>query len=139
MLVIFGISVSEDVLGVLRYVCETCGNEAAHRVLRRRRRFTPVLHPAVLGRHHLRRHLHVVRPYPRAVPAAGRAGHPRAALIDPSPSTDWPCRQCLVPFTPRPDQPLPTMPTSQQRDRGEELPPSGSLTKNSGHPSTSLP
>lgn len=40
MLVIFGIRVSEDVLGVLRYVCETCGNEAAHRVLRRRRRFT---------------------------------------------------------------------------------------------------
>ena len=40
MLVIFGVSVSEDVLGVLRYVCETCGNEAAHRVMRRRRRFT---------------------------------------------------------------------------------------------------
>jgi len=40
MLVIFGIRVSEDVLGVVRYVCETCGHEAAHRVLRRRRRFT---------------------------------------------------------------------------------------------------
>lgn len=40
MLVIFGVSVSEDVLGVLRYVCETCGNVAAHRVMRRRRRFT---------------------------------------------------------------------------------------------------
>jgi hypothetical protein len=40
MLVIFGFSVSEDVLGVVRYVCETCGNEGAHRVLRHRRRFT---------------------------------------------------------------------------------------------------
>ena len=40
MLVIFGISMSEDVLGDVRYVCETCGQEAAHRVLRRRRRFT---------------------------------------------------------------------------------------------------
>lgn len=40
MLVIFGMSVSEDALGVVRYVCETCRNEAAHRVLRRRRRFT---------------------------------------------------------------------------------------------------
>ena len=40
MLVIFGIRVSEDVLGVVRYVCETCGREGAHQVLRRRRRFT---------------------------------------------------------------------------------------------------
>ena len=39
-MVIFGIRVSEDVLGVVRYVCETCGQEGAHRVLRRRRRFT---------------------------------------------------------------------------------------------------
>lgn len=40
MLVIFGFRVYEDVLGVIRYVCETCGQEAAHQVLRRRRRFT---------------------------------------------------------------------------------------------------
>ncbi len=40
MLVIFGFRVYEDVLGVIRYVCETCGHEAAHQVLRRRRRFT---------------------------------------------------------------------------------------------------
>ena len=40
VLLIFGFRVYEDVLGVLRYVCETCGHEAAHQVLRRRRRFT---------------------------------------------------------------------------------------------------
>ncbi len=40
MLLIFGFRVSEDVLAVWQYVCETCGQAAAHRVIRRRRRFT---------------------------------------------------------------------------------------------------
>ena len=80
MLVIFGIRVTEDVLGVLRYVCETCGNEAAHRVLRRRRRFTLFFVPLFsVGTTYADICTWCARD-PRAVPAAGRAGHPLAAL-----------------------------------------------------------
>jgi hypothetical protein len=37
---IFGLSVSEALLSTLIYTCETCGNSAAHRLVKRTRRFT---------------------------------------------------------------------------------------------------
>lgn len=40
MLLIFGIRESEDLLGTLNYVCDVCGHQAAHQVIRRRRRFS---------------------------------------------------------------------------------------------------
>jgi predicted RNA-binding Zn-ribbon protein involved in translation (DUF1610 family) len=37
---IFGLSVSEDLLSTLIYVCENCGNSAAHRLIKRTRKFS---------------------------------------------------------------------------------------------------
>jgi DNA-directed RNA polymerase subunit RPC12/RpoP len=37
---IFGLSVSEDLLSTLIYTCETCGNSAAHRLIKRTRKFS---------------------------------------------------------------------------------------------------
>jgi len=37
---IFGLSVSEDLLSTLIYTCENCGNSAAHRLIKRTRKFS---------------------------------------------------------------------------------------------------
>ena len=37
-MLIFGLSVSEDLLSSLIYTCETCGNSAAHRLVKRTRK-----------------------------------------------------------------------------------------------------
>jgi uncharacterized Zn finger protein len=37
---ILGLSVSEDLLSTLVYICESCGNSAAHHLIKRTRRFT---------------------------------------------------------------------------------------------------
>lgn len=39
-MLIFGLSVKEVLLATLVFVCETCGNHAAHHLVRRVRRFT---------------------------------------------------------------------------------------------------
>ena len=39
-MLIFGLSVSEDLLSTLIYTCENCGNSAAHRLIRRTRKFS---------------------------------------------------------------------------------------------------
>ena len=39
-MLIFGLSVSEDVLSTLIYACETCGNSAAHHLIKRTRKFS---------------------------------------------------------------------------------------------------
>ena len=39
-MLIFGLSVSEDLLSTLIYACETCGNSAAHRLIKRTRKFS---------------------------------------------------------------------------------------------------
>ena len=39
-MLIFGLSVSEDLLSTLVYTCENCGNSAAHRLIKRTRRFS---------------------------------------------------------------------------------------------------
>ena len=39
-MLIFGLSVSEDLLSTLIYTCENCGNSAAHRLIKRTRRFS---------------------------------------------------------------------------------------------------
>ncbi|MET0694339.1 MAG: zinc-ribbon domain-containing protein [Propionibacteriaceae bacterium] len=39
-MLIFGLSVKEVLLATLVFVCETCGNNAAHHLVRRVRRFT---------------------------------------------------------------------------------------------------
>ena len=40
MFLIFGITVREQVLGVLQFVCETCGQLGPHRLVRHVRRFS---------------------------------------------------------------------------------------------------
>jgi len=37
---IFGLSVSEDLLSTLIYTCERCGSSAAHRLIKRTRKFS---------------------------------------------------------------------------------------------------
>ena len=39
-MLIFGLSVSEDLLSTLIYACENCGNSAAHRLIKRTRKFS---------------------------------------------------------------------------------------------------
>ena len=39
-MLIFGLSVSEDLLSTLIYTCENCGNSAAHRLIKRTRKFS---------------------------------------------------------------------------------------------------
>jgi len=39
-MLIFGVSVSEELLSTLVYICETCGNSAAHYLIKRTRKFT---------------------------------------------------------------------------------------------------
>ncbi len=39
-MLIFGLSVKEALVGTLFFVCEVCGNQAAHQLVRRVRRFT---------------------------------------------------------------------------------------------------
>ena len=39
-MLIFGLSVSEDLLSTLIYTCQTCGNSAAHRLVKRTRKFS---------------------------------------------------------------------------------------------------
>ena len=39
-MLIFGLSVKEALLATLVFVCETCGNSAAHHLVRRVRRFS---------------------------------------------------------------------------------------------------
>jgi hypothetical protein len=39
-MLIFGLSVKQILLATLVYVCETCGTNAAHRLVKRVRRFT---------------------------------------------------------------------------------------------------
>lgn len=47
MLLIFGLSDKRQLLAVLRYVCETCGQEAAHQLVEVRRRFTVFFIPLI--------------------------------------------------------------------------------------------
>ncbi len=39
-MLIFGLSAKQILMATLFYVCETCGNEAAHQLVRRTNRFT---------------------------------------------------------------------------------------------------
>ena len=39
-MLIFGLSVSESLLSTLIYTCETCGTSAAHRLVKRTRKFS---------------------------------------------------------------------------------------------------
>ena len=39
-MLIFGLSVSEDLRSTLIYTCENCGNSAAHRLVKRTRKFS---------------------------------------------------------------------------------------------------
>lgn len=39
-MLIFGLSVSEELLSTLVYTCENCGNSAAHRLMKRTRKFS---------------------------------------------------------------------------------------------------
>lgn len=39
-MLIFGLSVSEDLLSTLIYTCETCRNSGAHRLIKRTRKFS---------------------------------------------------------------------------------------------------
>ena len=39
-MLIFGLNVSEDLLSTLIYTCENCGNSAAHRLIKRTRKFS---------------------------------------------------------------------------------------------------
>jgi uncharacterized Zn finger protein len=39
-MLILGLSVSEHLLSTLIYLCETCGNSAAHHLVKRTRKFT---------------------------------------------------------------------------------------------------
>jgi hypothetical protein len=47
VLLIFGIGTKESLLGVPYYVCETCGQAAAHRLLKHSRRFTLFFIPLI--------------------------------------------------------------------------------------------
>ena len=39
-MLIIGLSVSEDLLSTLIYICEICGNSGAHQLIKRSRRFS---------------------------------------------------------------------------------------------------
>ena len=39
-MLIFGLSVSEDLMSTLIYACENCGNSAAHHLIKRTRKFS---------------------------------------------------------------------------------------------------
>jgi predicted RNA-binding Zn-ribbon protein involved in translation (DUF1610 family) len=47
VLLIFGIGTKESLLGVPYYICETCGQAAAHRLLKLSRRFTLFFIPLI--------------------------------------------------------------------------------------------